>query len=57
MSTQVELPRAAERLGGGERPVVRPGSWIGGDRDGNPNVDAGVLRHAITRQAEVAFKH
>lgn len=36
---------------------LRIGSWIGGDRDGNPNVDAKVLRHAVTRQAEVAFKH
>ena len=33
----------------------RIGSWIGGDRDGNPNVDAGVMRYAVTRQAEMAF--
>nr|WP_294865809.1 phosphoenolpyruvate carboxylase [uncultured Pseudogulbenkiania sp.] len=43
---QVELPS-----------FLRVGSWIGGDRDGNPNVDAGVMRHAITRQAEEAFRH
>ncbi len=27
------------------------GSWIGGDRDGNPNVNAATLDHAIRRQA------
>jgi phosphoenolpyruvate carboxylase len=36
---------------------LRIGSWIGGDRDGNPNVDATVLRAAFKRQAEVAFGH
>ncbi|WP_206953497.1 phosphoenolpyruvate carboxylase [Trinickia acidisoli] len=33
------------------------GSWIGGDRDGNPNVTAATLEHAITRQATVIFEH
>jgi phosphoenolpyruvate carboxylase len=33
------------------------GSWIGGDRDGNPNVTAPTLQHAITRQAAVIFEH
>nr|WKF58708.1 Phosphoenolpyruvate carboxylase [Paraburkholderia busanensis] len=33
------------------------GSWIGGDRDGNPNVTADTLENAITRQAEVIFDH
>jgi phosphoenolpyruvate carboxylase len=30
---------------------VQMGSWIGGDRDGNPNVDAGTMQHALTRHA------
>ncbi|WP_407682036.1 phosphoenolpyruvate carboxylase [Pseudoduganella aquatica] len=30
---------------------VQMGSWIGGDRDGNPNVNAATMRHALARQA------
>ena len=37
--------------------LLRMGSWIGGDRDGNPNVDAEVLRAAMQRQARLAFAH
>ncbi len=33
------------------------GSWIGGDRDDNPNVTAETLDAAITRQATVIFEH
>ncbi len=37
------------------QPMLRPGSWIGGDRDGNPFVDAAVVRRATRRAAFVAF--
>jgi phosphoenolpyruvate carboxylase len=35
----------------------RIGSWIGGDRDGNPNVTAETLDYAVHAQARVAFEH
>ncbi|GKS93903.1 phosphoenolpyruvate carboxylase [Acidovorax sp. SUPP2825] len=44
----------------GNQPVasfLRMGQWIGGDRDGNPNVSAATLSLALGRQAEVALRH
>lgn len=35
----------------------RMGQWIGGDRDGNPNVTAETLAYATRRQCEVAIRH
>ncbi|WP_309603868.1 phosphoenolpyruvate carboxylase [Phenylobacterium sp.] len=35
---------------------LRVGSWVGGDRDGNPFVTADVLRQAMARQSQAALR-
>ena len=58
-----EIPRLYADLQtalGADQPVasfLRMGQWIGGDRDGNPNVSAQTLALALQRQAEVALRH
>ena len=58
-----EIPKLyanLEQLLGNNQPVhsfLRMGQWIGGDRDGNPNVSAETLDYALRRQAEVALRH
>jgi len=58
-----EIPRLYADLQtalGADQPVasfLRMGQWIGGDRDGNPNVSAQTLALALRRQAEVALRH
>lgn len=53
-----ELESALARLpGGGEETevplVLRFGSWVGGDMDGNANVSAATLRSALARQRQL----
>lgn len=44
-------------LGATPQPLVRLGTWVGGDRDGNPNVTAATLEHAIHSGSEIILKH
>ncbi|TAL26244.1 MAG: phosphoenolpyruvate carboxylase, partial [Aquabacterium sp.] len=57
-----EIPRLYAQLeralpGREIAPFLRMGQWIGGDRDGNPNVTAATLKLALARQAETALRH
>jgi phosphoenolpyruvate carboxylase len=36
---------------------LRVGSWVGGDRDGNPFVTAETLQYALKRQGQVVIDH
>ncbi|WP_043817798.1 phosphoenolpyruvate carboxylase, partial [Rubrivivax gelatinosus] len=56
-----EIPRLYRELeralpGHPVAPFLRMGHWIGGDRDGNPNVDASTMRRALARQGETALR-
>ncbi len=57
-----EIPRVYAELetalgASGIAPFLRMGQWIGGDRDGNPNVTAETLEYALRRQCELALRH
>ncbi len=56
-----QVPALMGRLGAAlhsDTPLscLRLGNWIGGDRDGNPNVTAETLATAITRHSEVVLQ-
>lgn len=56
----MDVEDAISALGGARPelpPLVSVGSWVGGDRDGNPFVTAEMLEAAFRRQGEIAFDH
>ena len=58
-----EVPRVKRRLAsmfGLDAPLpafLRVGSWVGGDRDGNPFVTAATLEYSVHKMAELAIDH
>ena len=55
-----ELEEGLSEPGSAIAPVatfLRMGQWIGGDRDGNPNVTAQTLELALQSQAEMVLRH
>src|SRR5690606_24743848 len=56
-----QIPRLYAELEAGlgqpVAPFLRMGQWIGGDRDGNPNVTVDTLAFALKRQCELALRH
>jgi phosphoenolpyruvate carboxylase len=58
-----QIPRLKRKLArlfeieGPLPPFVQVGSWVGGDRDGNPFVNAETLTYAVTKQGEAVIDH
>src|ERR1700733_14695950 len=54
---EAELEAQGVKANGSLPSFIRMGSWIGGDRDGNPFVDAATLREALRLQSSKAMQH
>jgi phosphoenolpyruvate carboxylase len=57
-----EIPKIYAQLedslsGNSVASFLKMGQWIGGDRDGNPNVSAATLEYAVSKQAEMVLRH
>jgi len=60
-TVQETIARACSEELGGARPIAGPqirlGSWVGGDRDGNPFVTPDITRSAVRRIAWAVLSH
>jgi phosphoenolpyruvate carboxylase len=54
---EAELAAVGVPINGALPSFLRMGSWIGGDRDGNPFVDETMLREALRLQSSKAMRH
>jgi phosphoenolpyruvate carboxylase len=54
-TVQQTLGEASEQLLALPNPLIELGNWAGGDRDGNPNINAKVLRSVVVQYAKTAF--
>ncbi len=52
-----EYSRWEQVLGAGCPSFLKVGSWIGGDRDGNPNVDAACVEQSVSRASESVLEY
>ena len=57
VASELERSVATHGVSADASAAIRMGSWIGGDRDGNPYVTADVLRLAVSRHAATALGH
>ncbi len=55
METALERIYGDTDFGFDVKTIVRFGSWVGGDMDGNPNVNAKTIRETLTRQRSLVL--
>jgi phosphoenolpyruvate carboxylase len=57
LAAHYDTPPAQVSEALGDAAYMQMGSWIGGDRDGNPNVNADTMERALVRHATTIFEY